>query len=558
MFAVINNDKQVNEYTLPQNEQGEFGIFFGNYTYDGKTKAASENGVLVGPSNCGYDRFNIYAWKDNEITTMNPYLVRYETNNWVYDGINSQEMQYFARGSQQYDFTGVISNGTETVDGINVNVTGVKAFLDNTLELDTPDEFLFSNVSVDKNNYSSIVPIVFNHVNSKMYIGFASDRDDTEILDYVPGTPEIPATDDIEEITDTWFNLKRDSNSNVDGSPTKLKGPGETTYTDNAPLPEALLAEIKSYYSVNGGEAGNYNLNQGTTAWPSNEIRTLRIVKDIPNEYKITVERTDGKTFTFFDGFKYLKDNGYDIQPKNTGGKPDVWHYILLDAYVNGSSYTVVGFNWAVSKISAYINGAWDYNYPTVDYTIEVTPGTPAVPATQGIEGIRVFSVDIENDKFVVANHTSEASAVVNSTCTLTQTATETLISFSKPTISPVAQFANSSDAVSSFENCTFSPSVYYALPVENPAEGYVVKFSYTYNGVNYYDARVHIPANKCNFQQGKMYKYVIYITSETNGTTNPVDAETEKDEVDTNKNSITFSVGFVDYSTGNKEVIVL
>ena len=33
---------------------------------------------------------------------------------------------------------------------------------------------------------------------------------------------------------------------------------------------------------------------------------------------------TTGIVMDFFDGFKYLKDNGYDIQPGNTGGKPDV------------------------------------------------------------------------------------------------------------------------------------------------------------------------------------------------------------------------------------------
>lgn len=213
-------------------------------------------------------------------------------------------------------------------------------------------------------------------------VKFEQWQEGQEEVPYNPGQEYIaPYT----EITDTWLNLRR--SSNIDGSATKLKGPNETTYTNAASLPESLVNEIKSYYSINGGDPGNYSLNTGATAWPSAEIRKLRVVKDIPNEYKITVEMPGSTsenpiTMDFFDGFKYLKDNGYDIQPANSGGKPAIWNYILVDAYVNGSAYTVIGFNWTVSKVSAYIDNAWT-NIPTLEHTVIEHEGQEYIAPTE-------------------------------------------------------------------------------------------------------------------------------------------------------------------------------
>ena len=86
-----------------------------------------------------------------------------------------------------------------------------------------------------------------------------------------------------------------------------------------------MVNEIKSYYSIDGGDPGDYDLHLGATVWPSNVIKKLRVVKEIPVEYKMTVDiHGEGIFMDFFDGFKYLKDNGYDIQPRNSGGKPAI------------------------------------------------------------------------------------------------------------------------------------------------------------------------------------------------------------------------------------------
>ena len=191
-------------------------------------------------------------------------------------------------------------------------------------------------------------------------------------VEYQPAVEAVPAYDDT---TDTWINLKR--GSNVIGSATKLQGPGESTYTNAAALPDELVNEIKSYYSIDGGDAADYDLHLGNTVWPSATIKKLRVVKAIPETYKkkVTMYGTD-TVMEFFDAFKYLQDNGYDIQPANSGGKPDVWNYILLDAFVNGSAYTIVGLNWGGDSNS------------TPQYTIvhhEAIEGHDEVPAQEEI-----------------------------------------------------------------------------------------------------------------------------------------------------------------------------
>ena len=206
-------------------------------------------------------------------------------------------------------------------------------------------------------------------------ISFGEYRDS---IPGVAGTPEIPAYNDT---TDTCVNLKR-SYSAV-GSATKLKGPGESTYTTAAALPAELVAEIKSYYSINGGNPGDYDLHMGNSVWPSNEIRQLRVVKDIPAEYKVSYDmHNSGEVMYFFNGWKYLQDNGYDIQPASTGGKPDVWGYVLIDAFVNGSAYTVVGLNCSDSNAVP--------QYTIVEHeAVPAVPGVDPVPAS-GSEGLYV------------------------------------------------------------------------------------------------------------------------------------------------------------------------
>lgn len=213
-------------------------------------------------------------------------------------------------------------------------------------------------------------------------ISFGEYRD--SIAGVAPIAP-IPAYNDT---TDTWVNLK--NNGNTIATSTALKGPGETSYTNAAPIPAELVAEIKSYYSVDSCAAGAYELKLGKSAWdPINNstatIKKLRVVKEIPAAYKMTVDmHGEGIMMDFFDAIKYLKDNGYYLQSGSTGGKPQVFsnNYVILDAYVNGAAYTVVGLDWG-------------YSTSVPQYTIVEHPEVPGVPGVDpvpasGSEGLFV------------------------------------------------------------------------------------------------------------------------------------------------------------------------
>ena len=208
-----------------------------------------------------------------------------------------------------------------------------------------------------------------------------------EAIEANPGQEYIAPYNDT---TDTWINLK--NNGNVIATSTSTKAPGATSYTNAYALPEDLVAEIKSYYSVDGGDAGDYVLKLGKSAWdPINNttatIKKLRIVKEIPEEYKMIVDmHGEGIPMTFFDAVKYLNDNGYYVQAGSTGGKPQVFsnNYVILDAYVNGTAYTVTALNWgeanSVPQYTIVENPGQEYIAPT--------EGQPAIPAGYVAEGV--------------------------------------------------------------------------------------------------------------------------------------------------------------------------
>lgn len=204
----------------------------------------------------------------------------------------------------------------------------------------------------------------------------------------IPGTPEIPYQPAVYDTTDTWINLKKSSNAVA--TSTALKGPGESTYTNAAPIPAALVAEIKSYYSIDNGAAGDYDLKLGNSVWPGSvTYKQLRVVKDIPAEYKMTVDmHGEGIYMDFFDAVKYLNDNGYYIQPGTNGGKPAVFNdnYVILDAYVNGAAYTVTALNWAET------NSVPNYTIEEVSPEVPYQPGAPDIPEVPAMasEGVYV------------------------------------------------------------------------------------------------------------------------------------------------------------------------
>ena len=364
---------------------------------------------------------------------------------YVVPGTYSENGGYLMRNAE-YEETGDAANGakyywpqSDNNQGIDFIFTAYSQFVSNpiwendTLKLsvpalnqaliDDPDGFndiLWAQTQYNHHQNSLAEPerVVLNFKHALSWLQFRGEVTNPKVKwakvkqisfgeyrDSIPGVPAVDPIPAYDDTTDMWINLK--PSSNIDGSPTKLRvKTGDTwgSFTNNAPLPDDLVAEIKSYYSVDG-VTGTYNLGplNGSNWDPTNNDtrcgKELRIVKAIPEEYKLTVERTDGTVITFFDALKYLKDNGYDIQPRDSGGKPTYWdnNYIVVDAYVNGTAYTLSFVNWSYSaSVSVLDHAAGAYvTKPCVDYTIvhhDAVPGQPGVdpvPAS-GSEGLFV------------------------------------------------------------------------------------------------------------------------------------------------------------------------
>lgn len=452
------------------------------------TKAA----LNVGPNACGYDQFNVFS----EEAEMLPYLVKWNGSEWQYDGINGQSLKEFKRDYQSYSFIGLISDKPGTYDNQTVKVSDVEAFLTED-EGNTPMEYLWAGTTVS--DYTSKVSLHFNHGNAKMYIAFASDRNDTEILDYVPERQKAGTTvpnPQTNELTGTAW--------------------ARTSSTVGAVITQDDINYINGLFTYNGL---TFTYGEGADVTAANQIngyfqQALNIKDYLISKHPSLASVSD----IFMNSF----NNFYLIHIEKKDNEVCGWFYNKK----KGST----------SSVSAY--------------TETTTPDT-TIPA---INGIRVFSVDATGTPVVRANHTVKANATISLTSNIFDNAisdSDSLI-FSLPT-NPVAMFANKAD-IDLDSAVSVSPTVWYSVPVNNTA--WVVKFSYTYNGVTKYDARVLIPLNAADFAQSAYYKYVIYIDANTGGTTDPNIAEVDKDEVDTTEKPIIFSnITFGTY-TGNIYVL--
>ena len=531
---------------IPTNTKGEYAILFSNPSPRTRATISSTSGT-------GYDEFSLFAWNSINDTIMNPYLVQADgVASYKYDGIGSQTLQYFKRASDWYGFIGIIptSHSTELKNS-TVKVTGLTSFIvddkrveqavnltdtlywNTGLAVDSPEEFLWSYKRVEKANYGSTIELPFNHGNALVFLGFSSDRNDTKLIDYVPGTPDISAVPAHTDTLGYYFRLKYGT----------LVGTATNRAATN-PIPDNLLNEIRSYYSIDNGQAGDFSAALNTKGAIAGN-HSLRVVKTIPIGYKrsVNIPGTD-KTFDFFDGFKYLKDNGCELSAAN-GSKPDAWDYILINLWKNDNgSYTAQTFNWSYSDAKPV--------YETVDI-----PETPAVPGIQALEGVRVFSADstgvnnVPTDTLYCIHipHTITADATIDANgCVLSNRVTiDDVIQFSLPATTTLS------------ETPVWSPTTFYALPGDTNFNFIVVKLSYIYNGITTYDVRVPIHLPDGGLVPGKYYKYEIYITSIGNGTNDPDEARDEKDEILIEDNPV-ISVRLIDtgYTQGDEKTITI
>jgi hypothetical protein len=171
-------------------------------------------------------------------------------------------------------------------------------------------------------------------------------------------------------------------------------------------------------------------------------------------------------------------------------------------------------------------------------------------PAIPGFKGIRVFSAKADaTDGYAHLAHTKTADATVATALTFdNRVAVTDSILFSLPTgVIPVG--TTEAQAV-------YSPTTFYAIPGDEGLTHFVVKLSYTYKGTTVYDVRVPIALPAGGLEAGKYYKYIINITSTANGTNNPDEASSEKDDIDITDNPIQATINVTDYTEGHTQII--
>lgn len=505
-------------------------IVFSNYSPATKAEAG------VGPNAIGYDHFTVYGFKD-ETAIMDPFQVEWQTNKWVYEGIGTQELQYFNKNSTNYSFIGVISDKTPGRTDRVVDVEGVESFQTDD-EMNSPKEFLYTQKIVTPAQYNQPVSLVFNHANARMHIGFASDRNDTEIVDYVSGFTGTPGTLTTEHAK--MFDLLAEG-KRVGYGLTKFQGDEHGEYR----------GYTGNYFNINPYQGGLSYITNERLAELMPLVNAQFVYTDadcnLVDHWEYGVDKKDKMFLKFADGV-----NAAEF----IAGNDAFWTNLTDAEKVGLQNHHDSGCR--IIRIDRLPDGnyfAWGESYGLVQSTTDrdfkvMTGSTVGIP---DLEGIRVFSVDDSGEHNIHLAHVDAADAHVSVTGTPTfdnlSTSTNVML-FSHPN-GAVAQVDNTSIV---WADATPSPTIRYALPVGNT--GYVVKLSYRYNGTTYYDARVLIPTVSAAFAESKDYTYVIYITDKTNGTTDPNQAYEDKNEVDTSQKAIVFSeITFENYTSGGHYV---
>lgn len=578
---------------IPTNPKGEYAIVFSNPN-NRNTKAVA-NSI----SGTGYDSFSLFSWNSINDTIMKPYLVEADNAaSYKYDVIPNQELKYFKKVANWYDFIGVIpTNKTMTLADGNVKVEGLTSFTvddkkveqavnltdtlywKNGLAANSPEEFLWAYKRVSKADYGNTVELPFNHGNALVFIGFSSDKTDTKIIDYIPGTPGTPEIPAVPATPDTVKYTKKNvkfidelvAGSEVQvgigfygaNSPKLTKTQPNPLYvgsdnTSNGYLAKTWLLSIKD--AVNA-QFVYYRLNQVVNS-TSKTVTTEDWESAASNKNIFMMKLADGVDKAKFaagnDAFATaLKAHQTDW----VGGSPAESFWAMFEqAYADG--WRVVRINVSdanANQVLVFLSSNLAINTQVCE-TIPGNPGSPAVPAVPGtpaIEGIRVFSADSTGVNNLPADtlycvhipHTAAADATISSTgCVLNNRVTsDNVIQFSLPetTILNAAPI--------------WSPTTFYALPGDTNFNFIVVKLSYTYNGITTYDVRVPIKLPDGGLIPGKYYKYDIYITSTGNGTNDPDEARDEKDEILIEDNPV-ISVKLIDagYTQGDERRITI
>ena len=565
-------------YVVPgtTNNAGEFAITFGNYQAGNATRAASVQKVGTDWLQL-YDEFKLFTWCDTGIV-MNPFLVQgtnYNgTSQWAYVGVNQQDTLYFSKYSEWYNFIGVIGE-VESVTPLSshtqsstIKVNGVESFKatneSGQTNVATPKEFLYSKVNVLKANYANPVNMNFAHGNAKLMFKFTSDRNDTELLDYIPytpanpGSPAVPGTETYTSKSTKFIDELTSGNEVQVGigfygvsSPKLTSTQGNPLYvgsdnTSNGWLAKTWLLSIKD--AVNS-QFVYYRLNQVNNS-TSKTVTTEDWESAASNKNIFMMKLADGVNATDFANGNDAFMNALTAHEADwVGGSPAATFKSTFEqAYAEG--WRVIRINVSdanASQVLVFLSN----NQNITTQVCEVTGGSPAVPATPE-KGLRGFVAVPATSVLGDATDAVNSSFVSKADCELgmsgntwTQQEYSDSIHFDLPGTTVIGT------------GTYWSPTVYYTLPWNPGNYGMTVKVSYRYNGKNYYDNRIYIPMAS-GFEEGKYYIYTLDIRG-GNGQEDPDNADdTGLDPVVTSGKGIQITVTVGDYVTGEEKTYII
>ena len=516
------------------NTNGQYII--GGYI-NGQTTRSFTRSMLHEGEGASYDNFTLYVYTPDS-TIMNPYHGVFSGNTWGY----TENLKYFDNFVSEYGFIGIIpESANQTYDESNHSVTvEANAFTvenENSEGYTDTKEILYATTNVSKENYPNGATLSFNHANAKVYLKFKSNDPNTQIIDYSPynpGSPEVPATSGT-ITTETRQSKVIDElvAGNIVGWPYAVDANLSSTQANNfynginrennngqdwlaANWLSSLANDVNSqfeYYDENGNK-----INPDNTSWKW----------PIDNTLAQGATSNNKKNKIFFK----LKDsvnkedfaNGNDVFWNTLCEHENDWSNgsaslkdIFKKSYDEGWRVIRIGYisNWNSSGQSVG-TCVWLVNNTQMTLTVTtITGGTeyqPAVPAT-GKEGIIVLPAISElqdGTDAILSNYPTNANITVSVGNPLVWESTDFNNSFI---------FTKPEGTLGT--NTIKSPTTWFTFPkVSNNIGnlGFTVKFSFIYKGVTVYDARIYIPSNQCNWEEGKYYEYIININGRGNG----------------------------------------
>lgn len=446
-------------------------------------------------------------------------------------------------------------NPVEQVDGITQT---------NTNDIINENEILFGGKSVFQTSYGNDVQLLFSHANPRIKIGFWEDIPgyDVELIDFRPvntvvGGPQFVGYDEAQYLNNVTPQVR---DANTGGGSVYFKGDGTvgtgkgsihefpvTSYFKKSDYPDGITANDIKAYIADKPEAICAIAYNRFTASDGNDtywyITWFGYGDDIDSDSWIIATQEDGTIkFTMTVG-------GYSYG--SLVADPD--EVVFADGYEPSSSNTAI-FDYTNSPLELYSDfllvpshpdqAAWPTseqlkNQENGQYTQEYGTTTKYNPGTEfygqpqwtnllkGNQGLAYYTNKANGMKIAnlgdsimyydgkVIGKPSPVTLHFNDT---TQVLTN--LRFKKPT----GKISEINTAPS------YSPTLYYPL-AHNYTEdnvGFTLKVSYKLipkdgtASIFVYDARVYITPNYCNWQNGKQYTYIIKLTKDSNGTTNP------------------------------------